>query len=326
MTIKANTPILTAGGWMLAGSVQPGDIVFGQDGEPKPVTSVQLFDKGPTYEVLLDDGLTICGSANMRLAIQRVNARIILSKGYNARPDSMLLQEVMDSGLRFDKGNRLYKYSVPTTKPIKLPEKDLPVPPFIVGVWFSKPRSSPSLFVRQEQLNDIIKRFRQYGYAIRRTKRIEDRLYLTVRPSIEMSFLTKYSEKWNTIPDEYLLGSVEQRLELLRGLVYHRPNSFREKDSVYQYFSRDYAFLKRIQGVVESLGIRTAMTEKLSGARYRLFFRTDLPLGPTNSNTWGIVRFKRRFIRKITEIEPSERVYIEANGPFLVGEGFIPAC
>ena len=262
----------------------------------------------------------------MRLAIQKQNARIIMSKGYNARPDSMLLQEALDGGLRFEKGDRKYKYSVPTTKPVQLPEKDLPVPPFIVGVWFSKPRSSSALFVRQEQLNDITKQFRKYGYAIRRAKRIEDRLYLTIRPSIDMSFLTKYSEKWTTIPDEYLLGSVEQRLELLRGLVYHRPNCFREKDNVYQYFSHEYAFLKRVQGVVESLGIRAIMLDRPSGVRYRLFFKTDLPLGPEITKPKGIVRFKRRFIRKITEIEPSERVYIEANGPFLAGEGFIPVC
>lgn len=326
MTIKANTPILTADGWMLANSIRPGDIVFGQDGQPKPVTSVQAYDKGPTYEVLLDDGLTICGSANMRLAVQKLNARIIMSKGYNARPDSMLLQEALDNGLKFENSDGRHRYSVPTTKPIQLPEKDLPVPPFIVGVWFSKPRSSPALFVRQEQLNDIIKQFRKYGYAIRRTKRIGDRLYLTVRPSIDMCFLTKYSEKWTTIPDEYLLGSAEQRLELLRGLVYNRPNCFRQKDNVYQYFSADFAFLKRVQGVVESLGIRTIMLDRPSGVRYRLNFKTDLPLGPEITKPKGIVRFKRRFIRKITEIEPSERVYIEANGPFLVGEGFIPAC
>jgi hypothetical protein len=76
MTIKADTPILTASGWMLANTVRPGDIVFGQDGSPKTVTSVQAFDKGHTHEVLLDDGLTICGGPNMRLVIEKMNAAI----------------------------------------------------------------------------------------------------------------------------------------------------------------------------------------------------------------------------------------------------------
>lgn len=326
MTIKADTPILTASGWMLANSIRPGDIVFGQDGAPKPVTSVQAFDKGPTYEVLLDDGLTICGSANMRLAIEKLNAREIISKGFKARADSMVLQDIMDSGLRVLKNKWYHKYSVPTTKPIQLPETDLPVPPFIVGVWFGKPRFSRQIFVPQEKLNDITKRFRQYGYAIKRVKRSHERIYLAVRPSVEVSFLTKYSEKQTNIPLEYLLGSVEQRLELLRGLVYNRPKSFNAKTSKYQYFSWDFAFLRRVQGLVESLGIRTTMIKVPTGVPYRLYFRTDLPIGPKNENTKSIVRHKRRFIKQITEIEPSERVYIEANGPFLAGEGFIAVC
>ena len=326
MTIKADTPILTANGWMLANTVRPGDIVFGQDGAPKTVTSVQAFDKGPTYEVLLDDGLTICGSPNMRLAIEKMNAREIMCRGFNARPDSMLLQEIMDSDLRVLKSKWYHVYSVPTTKPIQLPETDVPVPPFIVGVWFAKPRFSKQLFVPQEKLNDITKRFRAHGYAIRRVKRSLKRVYLTVRPGIEVSFLTKYSEKQTNIPMEYLLGSVEQRLELLRGLIYNRPKSFNLKTNLYQYFSWDYAFLRRVQGLVESLGVRTTMRKVPTGVPYRLYFRTDLSIGPKNEKVDGIVRYKRRFIKQITEIEPSERVYIEANGPFLVGEGFIPVC
>jgi hypothetical protein len=262
----------------------------------------------------------------MRLAIEKMNAREIICKGFNARPDSMLLQEVMDSGLKVFRNKWYHKYSVPTTKPIQLPETNLPVPPFIVGVWFAKPRFSRQLFVPQEKINDITKRFRQHGYAIRRVKRSHERVYLTVRPSIETSFLTKYSEKQTNIPLEYLVGSVDQRLELLRGLIYNRPRSFNAKTSKYQYFSWDYAFLKRVQGLVESLGIRTTMRKHPNGVPYRLYFRTDLPIGPKNENTNSIVRHKRRFIKQITEIEPSERVYIEANGPFLAGEGFLAVC
>jgi len=324
MAITVNTPVITANGWMLAGSVRPGDIVFGLDGAPKAVTSVQTYDKGPTYEVMLDDKLTLCGDANMKFALETPNARDIIRKGFKAKLTTLSVQDLLDGPLQNKKN--MFKYSAPTTKPIQLPETDLPVPPFIVGYWFAKCSTFKRFSIHVDELNEVTKLFRKHGYVVRRAARKHERLWLTIRPSIELSFLTKYSEKQTNIPDEYLLGSVEQRLELLRGLIHNRPNSFREKDKVYQYFSADYAFLKRIQGVVESLGVRTAMTEKPSGVRFRLFFKTDLPIGPSNELATGIVRFKRRFIRKITEIEPSERVYIEANGPFLAGEGFLGAC
>ena len=326
MTIKADTPILTASGWMLANTIRPGDIVFGQDGAPKTVTSVQAFDKGPTYEVLLDDGLTICGGINMRLITEKMNTRELLYKGFNARLNIMSLQEIMDNGLRVLKNKWYHMYSVPTTKPIQLPETDLPVPPFIAGVWFGKSKFSKQLFVPQEKINDITKRFRQHGYVIKRGRRSHERVYLTVRPSIEVSFLTKYSEKQTNIPLEYLSGSVDQRLEFLRGLIYQRPKSFNVKTGRYQYFSWDFGFLKRVQGLVESLGIRTTMTKVLTGVPYRMYFRTDLPIGTKTDTAHGLVRHKRRFIKQITEIEPAERVYIETDGPFLAGEGFLAVC
>jgi hypothetical protein len=230
MAITVNTPVITANGWMLAGSVRPGDIVFGLDGAPKAVTSVQTYDKGPTYEVMLDDKLTLCGGANMKFALETPSARDIIRRGFNAKLTTLSVQDLLESPLQNEKN--MFKYSVPTTKPVQLPETDLPVPPFIVGFWFAKCSTFKRFSIHVDELNEVTKLFRKHGYAVKRAARKHERLWLTIRPSIELSFLTKYSEKQTNIPDEYLLGSVEQRLELLRGLIHNRPNSFRQKDKV----------------------------------------------------------------------------------------------
>lgn len=326
MTIAANTPILTSNGWLPAKLIQAGDYVFGQNGMPKEVISVQLFEKGPTYEVAFDDGLTLCGSENMTLHIQTAGTRSILTKGQNASEKLIQVSKIIETGVKRYRAKDGYEYSVPTAMPIRLPERNLPVPPFIAGLWFGKRPNCFNVAVPSEYYNETLRRLRKYGYVGKKVLKVGNNIQIELRPNVQHSFLTKYSEKQDSLPDEYMLGSVDQRIQLLQGLFYNKFRSYNPKRGMYRYSSSNFKLIKTIQYVVESLGVRSILAERPSGARFRLYFRTDLPIMDFEVKKHGLSRFKKRFIRKITEIEPSERVYIEANGPILVGEGFIPAC
>lgn len=53
--VPAGTPVLTATGWTVAGTVKPGDALFGSDGLPVTVTSVTRQGARPTAQLVFVD-------------------------------------------------------------------------------------------------------------------------------------------------------------------------------------------------------------------------------------------------------------------------------
>lgn len=326
MALEANSLVITDRGWLPAKFLQVGDYLFSQKGEPKQVKTIQLYDEGPCYEVTLDDGVTVYGDQNMTLHVQTQSTRNILGRGFKAAERTRTVQELLEEGLELVNGATRYKYSMPTCEPVALPEKSLPVPPFVVGLWFGKTTQSNNFIVLKTEAEALIKHLRKYGYTAKKLQARGEKIILEMRPNIAHSFLTKYSEKCIQIPDEYLMGSIEQRLLLLKGFFYLRKHSYSKKTGVYLIKLNDFSLIKRLQGVIESLGVRTTLIERPRGNKYEMYFKTDLQLTPYELPKIKTTRFKKRFIRKITEIGPKKRVHIDADGPFLVGEGFISLC
>lgn len=326
MALEANSLVITDRGWLPAKFLRVGDLVFCQKGQPKEIKTVQLYDEAPCYEVLLDDGVAMYGDHNMVFHIQTQSTRNILNRGFKAAQRTRTVQELLDDTLELVKGATKYKYSTPTCEPVALPEQSLPVPPFVVGLWFGKSTKSRNFCMDREEAQDLIKELRKYGYTAKKLQIHHGKLELEMRPNIHHSFLTKYSEKQLQIPEDYLIGSIDQRLELLRGFFFLRKHAHNLKTGVYALKMNDFSSIRRLQGVVESLGIRTTLSENKRISCYTLYFKTDLQLTPQEGAKVKTSRFKKRFIRKITEVGPKKRVHIDADGPFLVGEGFIPVC
>ena len=327
MAIDANTPILTDSGWTLAKLIKPGEYVFGEDGMPKQVKTVQIFDPAPCQEVHFDDGVTIIGDAKTMFPVETVNSRIVKCQGWNAKPQTITIDELTGAELKVRKYGRCgHIYSVPTTAPIQTPERNLPVPPFIVGVWFTKDFRTNNLNVKKTDVQEYNKRFRQYGYTTKKIKLIDSKIRLELRPNIQLAFLTKYPEKQTTIPDEYLIASESQRLDLLRGIFFEKKHAYNPSKDHFKLFLSDFKSIKRIQGVVESLGIRTVMHLHTKKPMYCMKFSTNLQIVDNQAKKPRPSRSKRRYIRKIEEVSPKSRVFIDAGGFFVAGEGFVPLC
>jgi hypothetical protein len=324
--IDAKTPIVTDTGWTLAELVKPGDYLFNEEGLPTLVKSVQIFESASSGEIIFDDGLGVTIDGNTKFPILTYNAKNIITRGFKPKKDVRSVSEILDVGLIVQKARQHYWFSVPTTRPIQFPEKSLPVPPFIVGVWFTRNIQSPNLSIHKDMVNEYIRRFRMYGYNAKRVKRNKDYISMEFRPNIQHAFLTKYPSKQFTIPDEYLISSESQRMDLLRGIFFDKKRGYSTKTDTFRFFCEDISTAKRIQGLVESLGIRTVMYEHPSGSKYRLFFKTDLKIVENQVSKKGWTKFTRRTIRDYKESGPKKFVFIDTGGFFVAGEGFIPLC
>jgi len=334
MAIAADTPIPTVKGWLPASQLLVGDLVFDQNGFPRPVKVLQPYIPKQMYRVTLDDGLTLEGDQHLAFYLETKQNRICVSeylqrRRVNAqlRPNRrrMALKQysitsLLETGIRNPKDGR-YEFTIPTCQPLNYAYQDHPVPPFVAGMWFSAARVGGTIKKTPHLYEHVKERLRDVGYTptTKTTKRF------SVKPSINQSFLARYVTIPKVLPSEYLLGTAEQRIDLLAGIMCSDEYNYNEKTDTYYYRTTDKAFCRILQNLCESLGIRTM--SKVNSKEYKIYevrFRTELPLVPNRKPQPRTVKFRRRTLRKIEAIKPFACVHIETEGQFLAGEGYIP--
>jgi hypothetical protein len=323
MAILATKKVLTLDYWKPASKIEVGDYLFDHNGNPVKVTLVQHYYANDCYEVQFDDHLTLAGDKNLKFHTEneRHRNKILRYKGVQRfrRPLKVKSVEELLSIPLTGRRDRL-EYSIQTTKPLKLPHQYLPVPPFVFGYWIANRTKNKVLSIFQVEPDYVAQRFQEHGYKVKESKRI-----LKLTPTIESQFLPNVPTR---IPTSYLMASQEQRIELLRGILYAKTRQYNEKQDRFSISFKSPHLLYQIQQLVESLGIKTRMQYVPQRGYYNLKFKSRLQLVHNQKSPALKVHQARRYITNITKIQPQMCVHIETDGEdvsFVVDEGFI-AC
>jgi len=323
MAILANQKILTLDYWKLAQDIKKGDIVFDKQGEPRQVTLVQIYRSDNCYSVLFNDLLEVAGDENLGFLVETAKYRKQL---YRYKGVLKFRQKLNFKKIK-DLLNTNERLSIPTTDPINLPHQNLPVPPFIFGFWFFNLKPKNYLAAPRGLAKPIYEKFKDHGYLIKEGKKHrngENRFITT--PSIE-THLAGYEK--HRIPNNYLLASKEQRLELLQGILYAKPKQYSRTTDTFRFTSKYRVIALQVQGLLESLGHRIKVYYDEYRNHYKITFRSKLRLMENQLELKKpLVHNGRRFIENIKTLPAQLCVHIETNGPdnsYLVGEGFI-AC
>lgn len=330
MAIVATTQVPTPDYWKFASDLQVGDWVFNKDGKLTQIKLIHDYRAEKCYEVHLHDGIVVQGDQNLAFKTEnKVNRNNQLKyrgvKKLNCtlkRKDikTLLFEPLVSSEARST-------ISIPTARPLCYPHQDLPVPPFVFAFWYFSRQSKQRLSLAYQYEDEVTEKFRDLGYKIiPGTKRTENLRMVKVLPNIESQLIPNIPKQ---IPNNYLMGSPEQRIEFLRGIVYAKSRSYNEKHDVFRFSSKHLPMVLRVQGLIESLGIRTYMRENPYRKTWTVFFRTKIQLIPNQRPRPMKVYESRRFIKKIIEIPAQQCVHIETTDPdnsILVGEGYIATC
>jgi hypothetical protein len=323
MAIEANTPVPIPNGWTLAKYLKKGDYVFSSKGLPIQVQSVQSYTAQTSYEVLLNDGVSVLVDSHARFPVSDINRRWVENRYQGKRRRRSVQkfaspEELLTVGLRTAGGKRIF--SINNAEPIQFISEDHPVPPFIVGMWMTKRNIRGRFCLRNVNIEYIKKKIRSYGWNwVEEWGNI-----LEIRPSINHAFITKYPTVPKTLPPQYCFGSIDQRIELLQGFLALRPNCFNKKTKDFQIFSRDIRFLITIQGICESLGIKSQVFHYDTSITHKLRFKTNIPLIPWQEFETNLKNAKRRMISEITSNPKMSCIHINTPEPFVVGQGFLP--
>jgi replicative DNA helicase len=141
--LALNTPLPTPTGWTTMGEVRPGDQLIGADGEPvKVIAATEVMTGRPCYEVVFDDGTTVVADENhnwltsthaARKSAAEASAAWSRTRAQRTLPSVKTTREIFLT-TRSASDGRL-NHAVENCGPLQLPAVDLPLPPYVLGVW-----------------------------------------------------------------------------------------------------------------------------------------------------------------------------------------------
>lgn len=238
-------------------------------------------------------------------------------------------------------GNRKdSNHCIPNVLPINFSKKELPIHPWVLGYWLANGSSNSNTIIgHQNDLPIIIEQFKKVGYECIHTSGTQSAKVIDLLPKLKN--LGVYNNKH--IPDIYLYSSIEDRLQLLQGLM--SGDGGVDRASSVSYTSSRKLLLEQVQWLIVSLGMRckvgsripsyTYKGKKFFGQRsYRVSFvpTFDVFLLPRKSNRISndcqqLLKRKHRMIKICEEITPVPMRCIAVdspNGIYCVTKSMIP--
>ncbi|MGY1602024.1 replicative DNA helicase [Geodermatophilus sp. SYSU D00815] len=153
--LALDTPIATPTGWTTMGEVRVGDRVMGSDGRPTTVVAAtEVMTGRPCYEVHFSDGSVIVADAQHQwLTETRASRRSAqaAATGYNRCRSqgtfaAVRTTEEIAATVRCATKDARLNHSVTNAGPLTLPEADLLVPPYALGVWLGDGTSAAAQY------------------------------------------------------------------------------------------------------------------------------------------------------------------------------------
>lgn len=368
--LALDTPIPTPTGWTTMGEVAVGDVVFDETGQPcRVIDATEVMTGNVTYEVEFSDGEVIVADAghqwtthdwNYRGSLRRAERRS--SKGLVSRPytspKTVTTKEIAETLMVHGETN----HAVPVAKALQLSDTELPLSPYVLGVWLGDGNSYATTFtsVDDEVIENVRKegfsvwcadqnasgiswRFNEVGFAPNRW-----------RPGVKGTLRDLNVLENKHIPDQYLRSSREQRMALLQGLMDTdgtcarrsvRGNSAKAPVSQVIYVSVNERLARGVLELALSLGYRAtirpvwAKTVPNAGAEGYLswhvrwtprepVFRLSRKVNAQNLHgNYPSHRTNYRYITAVREVESVPVRCIMVDSPshlYLAGSAMIP--
>jgi replicative DNA helicase len=182
--LALDTPIATPSGWTTMGEIAVGDQVLGSDGRPATVVAAtDVLTDRPCYEVHFSDGSVIVADAQHQWLTEPLDG------DHGVRTTEQIAGSLQAGSQP--------NHAVANTAPLALPEAELPLPPYALGVWLG-----------QGALRNSDREITAF---------LEAELPENVDVPVHLVALGLLKSRH--IPLAYLRASAQQRRELLAGLL-----------------------------------------------------------------------------------------------------------
>lgn len=270
--LDLNTPIKTKKGWSNMGSLKIGDEIYGDDGKITKVNFITPIMYGhDCYEITFDNGEKIKADADHLWKINH---------DWDHKEITLTTQDLIPIFEASQKKG--YGTYIPISAPLKYSKKTLPIDPYVLGVWLGDGYSAGGRYICLHSDNCIIKNeIEKCGYQVKiqyskkgkSGKKIDRTNIIGLAKTLRKNNLKNNKH----IPEIYLHSSLEQRLELLRGLM-DTDGFCNPKNGTCQFYQKKIILINQVREVLTSLGIKSRLSFKIIKGKkyYTLVFNTHL--------------------------------------------------
>lgn len=274
--------VATPNGFVQMGSLKVGDEIWNPDGKTTKV--LEIYEQGfkDVYKLTLADGRSVrCGADHLWEVICANN---------HFKHNVFTTHDLLNNGLYNQctvQGKRYnaYKYYLPAIEPLQYSEKQQNVPAYVLGALLGDgalTKRTPKISSIDKEILDRIQyllgdgfefkydptttceyrivdkerfmhkdEFNNGQYGVNRLHRWIDQLGLCV------------SCAYKFIPDQYKYGSMEQRYELIRGLM--DTDGYISKDGGMSFVNTSKYLIDDFVEVLRSLGILCSVSKRAPG-------------------------------------------------------------
>ena len=339
LSIEEDIP--TPEGWKKMKDLKINDKVFDESGKPCNVTFISSIKTDePCYRIIFTDSTLVdCGESHQwvvnniasRASKKRQDKRGELKlRGYDQRNKCLtpFITTCKEMVKDFKEGGRS-KYSIDLCGSPEYNEISLPIPPYTLGAWLGDGHSSTGVITGVDK--EIFDRISEDGFTISNYKKP------TVKGILDIIGLLRGINVLNNkhIPQEYLISSTSQRIELLKGLM--------DTDGTIDSLGRctfnncNKRLSDNVHELLCSLGIKVYRSERpaklygrVTSTNYELKFKTDFSvfnLERKKKREHLRMKNKWRIIKDIVPIPPIPVMCIQVDSPnhmYLCTKYYIP--
>ena len=251
-----DTPVLTESGWKNHGDLVVGDRVYGIDGKLKKVLHVFPKDAADCLVTFSNGEQIQCHENHEWLIYDRHKncQRIVTTKE--------MMEGVLESGVQEKRGHR-YFYQIPIREKFEGTKKNLPVSPYILGVWLGDgSENRPRITICNKDIC-IVDEFKKYYTLSKIHQQTGCKTYdfYGLRNDLERIGMCHSRKKLGKrIPQEYITADLYQRLELLAGLL-DTDGHCSINERKYHYSTTNVELRDGFIALVSTFGWRCSVTE-----------------------------------------------------------------
>ena len=252
--IADDVPVFTSEGWKKHGDLTVGDKVIGSDGGYTEVLEVHPKNVAD-YKVTLSNGEEILCHGNHEWTVFDRNCQ----RWHTYETHSMVGRERRNG----DAGWSLY---LPIREPMKGVKREFKLHPYVLGAWLGDGTNRKPWITDPASDVEIAFKIVECGYPLRKIythkttgvkSYVFDSQLVTDLREYDMCFYTKTCEKH--IPVEYLTADIEQRLELLAGLL-DTDGTLVRKERRYQFSTVSKRLADDVETLIHTFGWRVSRT------------------------------------------------------------------
>ena len=343
--LAVDTPVPTPIGWSTMGELQVGDRVFGADGAVQTVVAATEVMLGrPCYDVRFSDGEVLTADASHQWRTTTKPAR------KRGRPASVVTTTEIEASLRWrDEVN----HHVELAGVIRCPSAELPIDPYVLGVWLGDGTSTKAEVTCGRGDEQILEEIRASGHDVwpasgirafrigglsrgRRGRQRDDKGRYGADGSLSSTLRALGLLGNKHIPASYLRGSVGQRLALLQGLM--DSDGYVDVAGRCEFVNMREDLSEGVAELASSLGLRPTRRKKRAtlrgvetGIAHQVKFTPWFDVFRLRRKVDRLKSAGRRHLhRGVLDVQavgtrPVRCIEVSApDGMFLVGRTFIP--